>query len=106
MPVAATSPIKVTLPSDIQSLHAMVLERDVLIEKLKLQIARMKRVRFGASSEQLDTQIMQLELIVEDLESTLSAHEAVATTQMSQTHDAATDGTRARPMLLRLTVRC
>jgi len=67
----------------------MVLERDVLIEKLKLQIARMKRVRFGASSEQLDTQIMQLEPIVEDLESTLSAHEAVATTQMSQTHDAA-----------------
>ncbi len=45
MPVAAASPIKVTLPSDVQSLHAMVLERDLLIEKLKLQIARMKRAR-------------------------------------------------------------
>ncbi len=78
MPVAAAPPIKVTLPSDVESLHAMVLERDLLIEKLKLQIARMKRARFGASSEKLDTQILQLELIVEDLESTLSAHEAVA----------------------------
>lgn len=78
MPVAATPPIKVTLPRDVPSLHAMVLERDLLIEKLKLQIARMKRARFGASSEKLDTQILQLELIVEDLESTLSEHEAVA----------------------------
>ena len=81
---AASPSIKVTLPSDVQSLHAMVLERDamvierdLLIEKLKLQIARMKRARFGASSEKLDTQILQLELIVEDLESTLSAHEVL-----------------------------
>jgi transposase len=91
MPVAATSPIKVTLPSDVESLHAMVLERDLLIEKLKLQIARMKRARFGASSEKLDTQILQLELIVEDLESTLSAHVADATTQTSPSDDAAAD---------------
>lgn len=95
MPVAtasAASPsIKVTLPSDVQSLHAMVLERDLLIEKLKLQIARMKRARFGASSEKLDTQIVQLELIVEDLESTLSAHAVDATTQTSQSDDAAAD---------------
>jgi transposase len=67
------------LPNDIESLKALlahqtalIVERDLLIEKLKLQIARMKRARFGASSEQLDTQILQLELIVEDLESTRS----------------------------------
>ena len=93
MPVAAASAIKVKLPSDVQSLHAMVLERDLLIEKLKLQIARMKRARFGASSEKLDTQIVQLELIVEDLESTLSAHVADATTQTSPSDVAATDRT-------------
>lgn len=91
MPVAAAPPIKVTLPSDVESLHAMVLERDLLIEKLKLQIARMKRARFGASSEKLDTQIVQLELIVEDLESTLSAHATDATTQTSPSDDAAAD---------------
>jgi transposase len=63
---------KLTLPSDIPTLQAMLVERDLLIEKLKLQIARMKRVRFGASSETLDSQILQLELIVEDLESPYS----------------------------------
>ena len=69
-------------PNDVESLtlllvqrDAMLLERDLMIERLK-QIARMRRARFGASSEKLDTEIVQLELIVEDLESTLSAHEA------------------------------
>jgi transposase len=73
------------LPTDIESLKALlahqtalVIERDLLIEKLKLQIARMKRVRFGASSEQFDSQILQLELIVEDLESTQAAFAADA----------------------------
>lgn len=68
---------KVALPTDVATLQSMlaereaaIVERDLLIEKLKLQIARMKRARFGASSEQLDQQILQLELIVEDLEST------------------------------------
>lgn len=49
----------------------MLAERDLMIEKLKLQILRMKRARFGQSSEQHDTHILQLELIVEDLESTV-----------------------------------
>ena len=68
--------VKATLPTDINALKAMLIERDLIIESLKLQIAKMKRARFGASSEQLatqlafDTQIEQLELIVEDLEST------------------------------------
>ena len=56
----------------------MLVERDLLIEKLKLQIARMKRARFGASSEQHDSHILQLELIVEDLESTLGTIGAVS----------------------------
>ena len=95
MPAAAASPIKVTLPSDVESLHAMVLERDLLIEKLKLQIARMKRARFGASSEKLDTQILQLELIVEDLESTLSAHQTNVAAAASATAADATAQTNA-----------
>ena len=60
------------LPQDVPTLQAMLVERDLMIEKLKLQIARMKRVRFGASSEQHDQHILQLELIVEELESTVS----------------------------------
>ncbi|MFO0461489.1 MAG: IS66 family transposase [Burkholderiales bacterium] len=39
-----------------------------LIEKLKLEIARLKRMQFGRSSEKNSERIEQLELIVEDLE--------------------------------------
>ena len=46
-----------------------------LAQKLKLQIAALKRQRFGKSSEKLDQEITQLELIVEDLEQTAAAHE-------------------------------
>ena len=70
------------LPDDIEALKRLVLEREAqleiarhnerahltLIEHLKLQIARLKRMQFGRSSEKLQTQIEQLELIVEDLE--------------------------------------
>lgn len=70
------------LPDDIEALKRLVLEREAqleierhnvraqqtLIEYLKLQIAKLKRMQFGRSSEKLQTQIDQLELIVEDLE--------------------------------------
>jgi transposase len=46
-----------------------------LAQKFKLQIAALKRQRFGKSSEKLDQEITQLELIVEDLEQTAAAHE-------------------------------
>jgi transposase len=77
---------KAALPTDIESLQAMLVERDLMIEKLKLQIARMKRARFGASSEQLDTHILQLELIVEDLESTQAALPITATAATTATN--------------------
>jgi transposase len=94
------------LPNDIEVLRQMVLQRDALlaerdaqaqareavvarksaealllqtlIEKLKLQIARLKRQKFGASSEKGDGQLAQLELLVEELE-TSQAQQAVPT---------------------------
>ena len=78
------------LPDDIDTLKRFILERDttvehlqhrlaakeqeslglsLLIEKLKLQIARFKRTQFGQSSERYPGELMQLELLVEDLES-------------------------------------
>jgi transposase len=78
-----------TLPDDIETLKRLVLEKQTLleerderlerqqaetlhlrtwIEKLKLEIARLKRMQFGRSSEKLAERIEQLELIVEDLE--------------------------------------
>ena len=67
-----------SLPDDIAALKAMVLtsraelaardaelrHRDLLIEKLKHQLAGLRRQRFGSSSEALD----QLELALEDEE--------------------------------------
>ena len=77
------------LPDDIDALKRLILARDttvehlqqqlvvkqqesvnltLLIEKLKLQIARFKRTQFGQSSERYPGELMQLELLVEDLE--------------------------------------
>lgn len=64
-----------SLPNDIESLKRIVLEqralllsREVLLEKLKIELMRLKRMRFGRSSEQLDAKIAQLELTLEELE--------------------------------------
>ena len=87
---APHEPKPAVLPHDVPTLQAMLIERDLLIEKLKLQIARMKRARFAASSEKLDTQILQLELIVEELESSLSVHQSSV-----RSGDAEQDDTRS-----------
>jgi transposase len=63
------------LPDDLESLKQLILEqrallltRQVEIDKLKVQLARLRRLHFGRSSEQLDHSIAQLELSLEELE--------------------------------------
>lgn len=70
------------LPRDIELLQQMVRQRDeqlarqsaeavllqAFIDKLKLQIARLKRQRFGASSERQTGELAQLELLLEELQ--------------------------------------
>lgn len=63
------------LPNDTEALKRMLvrsqaelLESRLMVEKLKLEILRFKRAKFGASSERL-TELAQLELLVEELES-------------------------------------
>jgi len=60
-----------------------LLSRDVLIEKLRIESLRLKRMRFGRSSEQLDAKIAQIELTLEELEAsqTQSAPAAVASVE-------------------------
>lgn len=62
------------LPDDIDALQALVrAQADELhakalkIEQLKAQLARLKRMQFGRSSEKLDREIAQLELLLEDM---------------------------------------
>jgi transposase len=63
------------LPDDTEILKQIVIEQraqllsnSLQIEQLKLQLSKLRRMQFGRSSEQIDTQITQLELTLEDLE--------------------------------------
>jgi transposase len=47
---------------------AELLHRDLLIETMRVQLARLRRMQFGASSEKLSAEIAQLELALEELE--------------------------------------
>ena len=76
------------LPTDTEALHALVrsLAGDVrskglLIEQLKAQIARLRRMQFGKSSEKVDREIAQLELQLDELhedEGNAAAHRPAA----------------------------
>ena len=69
-----------SLPDDPQALKALVLQLqgslraadlqsgDLLVQVLRLQIARLKRQKFGASSEKIAREIEQLELALEGLQ--------------------------------------
>jgi transposase len=77
----------------LQSAKGEVIHLSAWVEKLKLEIAVLKRLRFGKASEKLDAQIAQLELIVDELESEQGEHAqltgALVTTDDSIAHDLA-----------------
>ena len=63
------------LPNDASALKALVLQlqtelhaHSLVIQALRMQIARLKKQRFGASSEKIEREIEQLELVLEGLE--------------------------------------
>lgn len=53
----------------------------ILIEQYKAQLAKLRRMQFGRSSEKLDSQIVQLELKLEDLEEGEAARTAPSLTE-------------------------
>ena len=67
------------LPNDVEALKAellaakaQVLQQKLEIEQLRFQLACIKRMKYGRSSEQLDTEITQMRLTLEDLEASLA----------------------------------
>src|SRR5512139_72532 len=71
------------LPSDPDALRAFaaalqaeLYAKTLHIEKLKAQLATLRRARFGQSSEKLDRQIDLLELVIADLEEAEAENEA------------------------------
>ena len=94
-------PLAAALPNDIAALKKLVLAqaadlertgaelaaakaglvtKTLEIEKLKIQIARLRRMSFGASSERIRRELEQLELKLEELETAEAEAEAAAET--------------------------
>ena len=65
------------LPDDIATLQQLLIGRDAIIAKLLVEIARLKRWRFGRSAEQTDAALRQLQLALSDLQ-ILAADEVAA----------------------------
>lgn len=68
------------LPDDVDSLKRLVVAalsalktKSLEIEKLKVQLMRLRRMQFGRSSEKLAREIAQLELALEELEASAAA---------------------------------
>jgi len=82
------------LPNDVEALRGLLIERSAALaersakleaaqallicqklelERLRFEIACLKRAKYGRSSEQLDTKILQMQLTLEDLEASLAA---------------------------------
>ena len=74
-----------SLPDDVDALKRIIagmaqdaIHARTLIEKLRFELAGLKRAQFGASSEKLDGRVEQLELAIEALEIDEAEHLAVA----------------------------
>ncbi len=92
------------LPDDIAELKRLVVAKDIelaaarnglvitqlTIEKLKAQIARLKREKFGASSEKIERALEQLELALEEAEAARAEAIAAAPASPAQ-HEPAAD---------------
>src|ERR1700744_4220638 len=57
----------------LESAEARVIAQKLELEKLRFQLACLRRMKFGRSSEALDLQLSQMQLTLEDLEATLAS---------------------------------
>jgi len=79
------------LEASLARANAALAARDLLIDTLRGQIALLRRMQFGASSEKLGREIEQLELALEELE----------TERDAPAPEAADGGVAARPVPVR-----
>ena len=93
-----------SLPDDVDALKRMIvgMARDAvhantLIEKLRSELARLKRVQFGVSSEKLRARVEQLELAIEALEVD-EAERLAAVPVVAEAVDAASPKPARRPL--------
>ena len=77
----------VSAPDEVIALRAKVSEQAAEIEHLKLVIAKLRRMQFGRSSEQMNEMLGQLELSLEELE-TLRAETPTEAAAPADTNEA------------------
>ena len=65
---AFAAALQAEMRCEIAARDAEIYAKTLHIEKLKAQLAVLRRARFGRSSEKLDAEIEQLELLIGDLE--------------------------------------
>jgi transposase len=65
-----------TSEAELATARAELTGAKLLIEQYRAQLAKLRRMQFGQSSEKLDAQILQLELKLEDLEEAEAARAA------------------------------
>jgi transposase len=85
-----------TAQAEAAAAKAGLIAKSLEIEKLKIQIARLRRMQFGRSSEKLSHEIEQLELRLEELEMAEAANAAEADEAVP-----ASDTASARPKTTR-----
>ena len=67
-----------SLPDDVDLLKAMLVVADAELEQLRMQVARLRRMAFGRSSERLTREADQLELGLEEAEAEAAARVSLA----------------------------
>ena len=87
IPSDATARIA-ALEASLARANAALAARDLLIDTLRGQIARLRRMQFGASSEKLGREIAQLELALEELETESAVPDVEAPTPNTPTRPA------------------
>jgi transposase len=83
--------------SELKVAELSVQYKALEIEKLKLQIAKLRRMQFGRSSERITRQIEQLELRLEELETGAAEAAAIADAEADTGEPAAPSRERSKP---------
>jgi hypothetical protein len=88
------------LSGELAQAKAGLVAKSLEVEKLKLQIARLRRMQFGRSSERIGREIEQLELRLEELEASGSSEAEVVEAELGSGVEPATAKPRAgrRPL--------
>jgi transposase len=95
--IAAERAARTARETELATAKAGLMVQALEIEKLKIQIARLRRQQFGRSSEKIERTIGQFELMLEDLEAASSmAAAAVAPTDNEEKKRSARTGTGGR----------